>query len=218
MPAGLPGRVLTGPQPSWMLAVRDVKPLVTARFARAIERAQELHGADVRKGTAVPYMAHLLGVCALVLRDNGSEDEAVAALLHDALEDHPEAIGAKEIEEEFGPRVRAIVEACTDTPADYAGGPKPSWRQRKARYIEHVCSAAPGDLRVAVADKLDNARSIVADLRELGDAIWSRFNAGKADQLWYYRALVQAFDRAGARGQLFFELEAAVSELERLAR
>ena len=130
----------------------------------------------------------------------------------------PEAIDARRIEERFGARVRRIVEACTDTPSGYRGGPKPPWRQRKSTYITQLCAAAQTDLRVAVADKLDNARSIVLDLRVAGDGIWSRFSAGKADQLWYYRALVRAFGEAACQSRLLGELERTVSELERLAR
>ena len=196
----------------------DTDTRLTSRFGRALELARTLYARDVRKGASVPYLAHLLGVCSLVLVDNGDEDEAIAALLHDALEDHPEAIDARRIEERFGARARGIVEACTDTPPEYDGGQKPPWRQRKSAYIAQLCAAAPADLRVAVADKLDNVRSIVLDWRAGGDGIWSRFSAGKADQLWYYRALVRAFGEAGCQSRLLGELERTVSELERLAR
>lgn len=191
------------------------KSTETPRFQEALAYAVRLHGADVRKGTMIPYVAHLFSVCSLVLVDGGSEDEAIAALLHDALEDHPEEASREVVAQRFGHEVLAIVEACTDTPADYEGGPKPRWRDRKTAYLEHVRTADRKATRVALADKLDNARSILMDYRQIGDQLWSRFNAGKEDQLWYYRSLVSAFREAGAVGFLIDELENVVTELER---
>jgi len=189
----------------------------TPRFLDALTYAIQLHGADVRKGTGAPYVAHLLGVCALVLLDGGSEDEAIAALLHDALEDHPEEASPEMISRRFGQDVLAIVKACTDTPEGYKGGPKPPWRDRKTAYLEHVRRADRRALRVGLADKLDNARSTLRDYREMGDTLWSRFNAGKDDQLRYCRSLVTAFREAGAEGFLIEELDDVVTDLERLA-
>ena len=110
-----------------------------------------------------------------------AEDEAIAALLHDALEDHATEISREDIAKRFGAEVLAIVEACTDTPIDYQGGSKPDWRKRKTAYLEHLRKARPEKLRVALADKLDNVRSILADYRHIGDTLWTRFNAGKQD-------------------------------------
>jgi (p)ppGpp synthase/HD superfamily hydrolase len=149
--------------------------------------------------------------------DGGTEDEAIAALLHDALEDHPAETSRELIGERFGDEVLAIVEACTDTPHDYRGGPKPPWRQRKMAHLEHLKGAGPRELRVALADKLDNVRSTLADYRQAGELVWSRFNAGKDDQLWLIRSLSQVFHAAGAAGFLAEEFDRAVSELERLA-
>src|SRR5437868_15522197 len=113
---------------------------LSERFNEALMLAASLHRDDVRKGTSIPYIAHLLGVCELVLSDGGDEDEAIAALLHDALEDHGDKMSSSDLEQQFGPRVRRIVEGCTDTPAEYRGGPKPEWRPRKEAYIAHLAS------------------------------------------------------------------------------
>lgn len=197
--------------------------LLTDRFDRALAFAVGLHREDLRKGSDTPYIAHLLSVCALVLEDGGSEDEAVAALLHDALEDHPGAVDRPTIAREYGERVRALVEGCTDTPADYAGGPKPAWKARKQGYIEHVRDADPGGVRISLADKLHNARAILADYRRIGDQLWTRFNVGHPDPvdirrevLWYYRELAGAFRQAGAAGYLIEELERTLDEIDRL--
>src|SRR5687767_2034587 len=144
-------------------------PRLTERFDRALAFASRLHREDVRKGSDTPYVAHLLSVCALVVEDGGTEEEAIAALLHDALEDHPEATSRDEIREAFGERVLELVEGCTDTPADYTGGRKPPWRARKEGYVEHVRHADAGGVRVSLADKLHNARAIMADYRRIGD-------------------------------------------------
>jgi (p)ppGpp synthase/HD superfamily hydrolase len=186
------------------------------RFQEALQFAIAVHARQNRKGTRIPYAAHLLAVCALVLSDGGDEDEAIAALLHDALEDHPKTVSPDEIDRRFGPRVLRLVQACTDTPPDYTGGAKPPWGDRKRAYLRHIRQAGPQGTRVALADKVDNARAIVTDYRELGDALWSRFSSGKDEQLWYYRELVEAFQEAGARGRMLDELRRLVDELERL--
>jgi len=191
--------------------------VATPRFLDALDYVVRLHGADVRKGTSVPYAAHLLGVCALVLLDGGTEDEAIAALLHDALEDHPRETSREIIAKRFGEKVLAIVEACTDTPTDYKGGDKPPWRPRKEAYLKHLEKASPEQLRVALADKLDNVRSVLADYRQIGEPLWKRFNAGKQDQLWFFRRLIEVFRTAGAEGFLILEFKRTVSDLEREA-
>ena len=188
------------------------------RFGAAFAYAFALHKNDVRKGTTIPYVSHLLNVGGLVLWDGGDEEEAIAGLLHDALEDHPEETSRAEIQRRFGPKVAAIVAACTDTPEDYRGGTKPPWRERKERYLDNLRAADVSTRRVSMADKLDNARAVLADYRRLGDALWSRFNAGKADQLWYYRTLVDTFRAAGSQGLVIDELEYTVAEIERLCR
>ncbi|MEW6668357.1 MAG: HD domain-containing protein [Thermodesulfobacteriota bacterium] len=194
-----------------------------SRFEDALLYAIRLHAGDVRKGSSIPYIAHLLSVCALVLEDGGEEEEAVAALLHDSLEDHPDTVSREEIEKRFGPRVLSLVEGSTDTPPEYKGGKKPPWKDRKQAYIEHVRAAGPDALRLPLADKLHNARAILADFRRIGDALWSRFNVGKSETaeirsqiLWYYRSLIAAFQDAGATGYLIEELERTIANLEAL--
>lgn len=188
--------------------------LDTIRFLGAVSHAITIHSNDVRKGTAVPYATHLLGTCALVLADGGSEDEAIAALLHDSIEDHPESVTVGRIAEIYGERVATIVEGCTDTVPDHAVDA--SWRQRKVAYLKRLRRASPDVLRVALADKLDNARAILSDYRELGDAIWIRFGRGKSGQMWYYPALVQTFRDAGASGPMMEEFARVVSDIEEL--
>lgn len=182
-------------------------------FDQALALATNLHRDHLRKGTGVPYMSHLMSVAALVLEDGGDEDEAIAALLHDALEDRGDRITAEELEERFGSRVRRLVEACTDTPTGFAGGKKPPWRDRKEAYLQHIASGEV-PLRVTLADKVHNARSILRDHREVGEAIWDRFSAEKDETLWYYRELGRAYRKAGARGFLIDEFERTLHELE----
>jgi (p)ppGpp synthase/HD superfamily hydrolase len=153
-----------------------------------------------------------MAVCALVLQDEGTEDEAIAALLHDAAEDQGGEARLREIADLFGEPVADIVGQCSDTFAQ----PKPPWRERKERYIAHLGEASPSALRVSLADKLDNARAIVSDYRRVGDALWARFNP-EADQLWYYRALVTRFREIdGLDSPMVDELERIVTEIESL--
>lgn len=186
-------------------------PKLTERFQAALVYATQLHANQRRKGSDTPYIAHLLSVAALVLEDGGDEDQAIAALLHDAIEDQGGAPTREEIRRRFGDRVTAIVDGCTD--ADTV--PKPPWRERKERYIAHLASAPPEVRRVSAADKLHNARAVLADYRRLGEELWSRFRGGKEGTLWYYRAIVEAF-RAVEVTPLVAELDRVVSELEEL--
>ena len=173
-----------------------------SRLAGALAAAERLHAGHKRKGTQVPYVSHLLAVAGLVLEGGGDEDAVVAALLHDAVEDAGGPPTLEAIRSEFGERVAAIVAACSDTDED----PKPPWRERKAAYLRHLRDDAlpDGALLVSLADKLHNARAIVADLREHGDALWARFNErDPAAQLWYYRWLADIFRaRRPARSRL----------------
>jgi (p)ppGpp synthase/HD superfamily hydrolase len=188
-------------------------PVLGERFKAALTLAADLHHFHARKSTTVPYLSHLLSVAALVLEDGGDEDEAIAALLHDALEDCADQISAAEIEQSFGPRVRGLVEACTDTPPDFAGGSKPGWKERKERYLDSVTNGHGN--RISLADKLHNARSILRDHRASPDTIWDRFSAEKEETLWYYRELVKAYRAGGASGFLVDELEHVVRKLEK---
>ncbi len=184
--------------------------VLTRRYNEAFEMAARLHAKQFRKGTTIPYLSHLLAVSGLVLEQGGSEDEAIAALLHDAVEDQGGQPVLTEIKRVFGAEVADIVEGCSDTDVL----PKPPWRERKVAYITHV-AAAPAPVRlVSAADKLHNARAILADYRALGDELWPRFNAGQTEILWYYRALVAAFRQAGPEANpLVDELDRTVEEL-----
>jgi (p)ppGpp synthase/HD superfamily hydrolase len=187
-------------------------PALTARFAEAFAYAATLHAHQTRKGTAIPYLSHLMSVSALVIEDGGDEDEAIAGLLHDAAEDQGGEATLTEIRRLFGEKVARIVDGCTDSVVM----PKPPWRERKERYVAHIRHAAADVRRVSSADKLHNARSILADYRVLRDDLWPRFTAGKSDTLWYYRSLVEGFRAAGG-GRLVDELDLVVSELERVS-
>ena len=190
---------------------------ISSRLADAIALVVEHHGGDSRKQSPVPVLAHLFAVCAMVQQDGGDEDEAIAALLHDTLEDKPELLSAADIESRFGSRVLQIVRVSTDTPEDYVGGEKPPWRKRKEAYLDHVKRTDPSLLRVTVADKVDNLRALVADHARIGESLWSRFNAPKADQLWYYRSAAHAYRDAGFTGPLLAELERLVGLLGKAA-
>jgi (p)ppGpp synthase/HD superfamily hydrolase len=181
------------------------------RLADALAYAAHAHAGQLRKGTQIPYVSHLLAVCALVLEDGGSEDEAIAALLHDVAEDQGGEERLADVRERFGEGVAAIVAACSDTFAS----PKPEWRQRKQAYVAALEPKPKPVLRVAAADKLHNARAMLADWRERGDAFFVRFNAGKDDQLWYYRALADVFARRLPQSRLTRELVEVVTELQR---
>ena len=186
-------------------------PLLGDKFEEAFQFAADLHWSHLRKGTSVPYASHLMSVAALVLEDGGDEEEAIAGLLHDALEDCGDQISGDDIEKRFGPRVRSLVEACTDTPPDFEGNEKPPWKERKRDYLERVAQGHGN--RVSLADKLHNARSILRDHRADPDGIWDRFSAEKEDTLWYYRELVRAYRKAGTDGYLVNELDRVVRKL-----
>ena len=183
------------------------------RFAEALAYAVDKHSDQRRKGLDTPYVAHLLGVCGLVIEDGGSEDEAIAALLHDTAEDQGGETTLAEIEEKFGPDVRRIVAACSDT----FTMPKPPWRKRKEDYISAIPSKRDDELRVSLADKVHNARSILFDFRSERDQLWERFRGDQSQVLWYYRALADAF-RDRIPGPLVDELQRVVGELEATVR
>lgn len=192
------------------------------RFDVAVAFAHRVHRKQARKATQVPYMAHLMGVTAIVLEYGGSETQAIAALLHDTLEDAIEYAPPyltpdrliDEIRCEFGDEVLAIVEHCTDTREH----PKPSWPERKASYIKALEEASAAALFVSAADKFHNVRALIRDYRSHGDELWERFNpeAGKSGTLGYYRALVAVFKRR-LPGALTDDLERALCTLEELA-
>jgi GTP pyrophosphokinase len=182
------------------------------KLEEALGYAARVHRDQVRKGSSVPYVTHLLAVAAIVGENGGTEEEVIAALLHDAPEDRGGEARLAEIRERFGDEVADIVAGNTDTFED----PKPPWRERKEAYVAHVAHAPRSVRLVSAADKLHNARSVLADLRSLGEDLWPRFNGGKEGTLWYYRALVEAFEAAGSN-PIVEELDRVVGELERLA-
>jgi (p)ppGpp synthase/HD superfamily hydrolase len=172
-----------------------------------------LHKDQYRKGTRIPYVTHLLAVAAIVGENGGTEDEVVAALLHDAPEDQGGESTLEDIRTLFGDEVAQIVAGCTDTYED----PKPPWRNRKERYLAHLASASGSVRLVSSADKLHNARTVLSDYRTLGENLWYRFNGGKEGTLWYYRATVDGL-RKEDDSLVVDELDRVVTELERLAR
>ncbi len=200
------------------------KPL-SERFNHALVYAHNLHRTQPRKGRDIPYIGHLLGVASLVLESGGDEDMAIAALLHDAVEDQGGLPRADEIKKKFGERVTQIVMGCTDSDA-IDPRKKAPWCQRKQDYLDHVRKeAGPDVLLVSVADKVHNARAILTDHYESGDVCFDRFSGQKDGTLWYYRSLVEAFRHAESRHQddsasgvgrrrLIAELERVVTELE----
>lgn len=162
---------------------------LTNRFKQALRYALEAHGDQYRKGTQVPYFSHLVSCAALVMESGGDEDQTIAALLHDVAEDQGGNRRLEEIESLFGQRVRRIVEGCSDT----LESPKPPWRERKEKYLEHLSNADEDVLLVSLADKVHNLRTIYLDYQEYGDQIWERFRGGKAGSLWYFRSLLSVF-------------------------
>ncbi len=185
--------------------------MLTQRFEEALIWTVRLHGQQTRKGAGTPYLAHLLAVASLVLEHGATEDEAIAALLHDAIEDQGGAATREQIRQRFGPTVERIVVECSDAETI----PKPPWRERKEAYIAHIANASPSARLVSLADKLHNARSILADYRLIGDALWARFTGGREGTLWYYRSLADVF-RTVHPHPLADELARVVAEIERL--
>jgi (p)ppGpp synthase/HD superfamily hydrolase len=188
---------------------------LTDRFQSALRYAFQLHKDQIRKSKGIPYFAHLMSVAAWVLDAGGDEDEAIAALLHDAVEDQGGRSRLIEIQELFGERVADIVDGCTDAYQI----PKPPWRDRKEAYLQHLEKASPSVILVSLADKVHNARSLYHDLRREGSVVWDRFKGGKEGTLWYYRHLVEAFlpydDQYPA---LVHELNHLVEKIIRLAK
>ena len=171
------------------------QPLLTGRFQRAFALASEVHGNQVRKGTTVPYLAHLMSVAALVLEHGGGEEAAIGGLLHDSIEDSPDGAQTQaRIRREFGDRIAAIVAGCSDAVA-VPGQGKPPWRVRKEAYIARMAADGDSDvLLVSACDKLHNARAIVADLRTVGPVVWDRFSQpDPASHLWYYESLAACY-------------------------
>ncbi len=194
--------------PSKPAKVRPTK--LGPKLQRAFAYAAKMHAGQARKGTAVPYLSHLMAVASLVLEAGGDEEMALAALLHDVVEDCGGMPRLREIRKQFGARVARIVEGCTDSFTE----PKPDWIERKRGYLEEVKHADDETRLVSASDKLHNVRTILADYRKDGDAIWARFNGKKEGTLWYYRALSDEYARKPNR--ITRELALAVLDLESL--
>ena len=182
--------------------------MLTDRYDDALSFASRLHREQTRKGTTIPYIAHLIAVSGLVLEHGGDEDAAIGGLLQDAAEDQGGEATLAVVEARYGPAVARIVADCTDSWVE----PMPPWRARKEAYIESLEHKAPDSLLVSLADKTHNARAIMADYRVIGEALWSRFTGSRNGTLWYYRSLSAAFDRLRP-GALADEIRLVVAEL-----
>ena len=169
--------------------------MLTEKIAQALALAVEAHNGQKRKGTNVPYLAHPMGVASIALDHGADEEQAMAALLHDAVEDGGSHY-AKRIREQFGGRVADIVEGCTDGVPD-SSGKKEAWKPRKERYISHLQKATEDVLLVSGTDKLHNARAIVEDLLRIGPAVFDRFTATQEQTIWYYETLSGVFTNRG---------------------
>jgi (p)ppGpp synthase/HD superfamily hydrolase len=185
-------------------------PHLGSRLQHAFRYSAQKHDGQTRKQTAVPYLSHLMAVASLVLEAGSDEDMAIAALLHDVVEDCGGMPRLREIRKQFGSRVAKIVEGCTDS----FGEPKREWVERKKDYLREVKHADADTRLVSAADKLHNVRTILSDYREHGDAIWVRFSGKKEGTLWYYRALSDEYQRRN-RNRITRELALAIAELER---
>jgi (p)ppGpp synthase/HD superfamily hydrolase len=193
--------------------MKPYTPFLTRRFDLALQVASGLHFEQPRKGTEIPYIAHLMSVCALVLENGGDEDQAIAALLHDAVEDQGGLATLSTIRRLFGDRVANAVESCSDS-TEPDPTKKADWRGRKEKYLEHLQSASGDALLVATADKLHNARTTLSDARNRGEEVWSRFKTSKEDQLWFYGAMVEVLRNTSAPTTLVDELDRVVAELK----
>ncbi|MFN4909176.1 MAG: HD domain-containing protein [Bacteroidota bacterium] len=197
--------------------------MLSDRFQKALVYASQVHNGQLRKGTQIPYLSHLLSVASIAMEYGANEDEAIGALLHDAGEDAGGDERILDIRNVFGDAVADIVQGCTDAVVI----PKPPWQERKERYIAGVPHEPVSVRFVSAADKLHNVRSIIRDYRALSDGLWLRFKGGKHGSLWYYRALVGAYRqgtnfedpvRSVMHSELIEELDRAMTELEMMAR
>jgi (p)ppGpp synthase/HD superfamily hydrolase len=188
-------------------------PVYSDRYVEALTFAAALHARQLRKGTRIPYVSHLLAVSALVWEARGDEDQAIAGLLHDAVEDQGGRPVLEEIRARFGDRVAVIVDACSDTDVT----PKPPWRDRKESHLLRLQDAPHDALVVVAADKLHNAWSTVADVRADGAGAWERFNAARSDIVWYYRQVLSVLLARMPDAPITAQLREAVTELAAVA-
>jgi len=186
---------------------------MTGQFSKALVYAELKHHSQVRKAGDIPYIGHLLSVAGLVINDGGSEAQAIAALLHDAVEDAGGPATLEEIKKNFGDEVARIVDECSDTDET----PKPPWRERKQNYIDHLASVGDDTILVSLADKLDNARAMLRDYHTHGPSLWNRFSVKNPhDHLWYYGELLSGYRSRGCTSWMVDELDRVVKELTRL--
>ncbi|MDQ3227914.1 MAG: HD domain-containing protein, partial [Chloroflexota bacterium] len=180
------------------------------RFENALKFAARLHAGQTRKGSNTPYIGHLLAVAAIAIEHGASEDEAIGALLHDAVEDQGGKPTLRKIRRRYGKRVARIVDGCTDTDKM----PKPPWCQRKKDFVASLHTASPSIRLVVAADKLHNARAVLSDYRNDGEAVWSNFTTGRDGTLWYYRSVTDSL--LGSLSSDDHQLETLISELNRI--
>ncbi len=192
---------------------------LTGRFTSAVDYARHIH-IERRKGTGIPSMAHLLGVAALVMGETGhagfpvTEDMVIAALLHDAAEDHGGSLRLRDIERNFGLNVARMVEGLSDSLAEDSSN-KQAWQKRKQGYLQRL-RQEPADVRlISAADKLYNARTILEDYRKIGPKVWDRFKRGRQEQIWYFDELLAIF-KSSAPNRIVEELERVVNELRHI--
>ncbi len=186
---------------------------LTERFDDALAYASRIHRTQWRKGANIPYVSHLLGVAAIAIENGATEDQAIAALLHDAVEDQGGAERLEDIRMRYGEDIARIVDDCTDSDTE----PKPPWRARKEAYLASLSHKPAASLEVSIADKTHNAGAIVADLNVHGEQVWTRFTGGRDGSLWYYRALADAFAEL-AQGTASDRFAQLVDEMERLSQ
>jgi (p)ppGpp synthase/HD superfamily hydrolase len=191
---------------------QTTSPRLTQKFVKAMQYAAEKHATQTRKGSDIPYLGHLLSVAGFVIDADGTETQAIAALLHDAPEDQGGEATLAEIREKFGDDVADIVKECSDT----LETPKPPWRERKENYVNHLAEASDGALLVSLADKLHNARAILRDFREVGDQLWQRFSVkDPKEHLWYYQSLLRVYKKR-VNNWMVDELREVIGDLEYL--
>lgn len=192
-------------------------PPLSPRFEQAVQYAAILHAGQVRKRTTIPYLSHVLQVAGLVLEHGGDEDEAIAGLLHDVVEDCGGRPRQADVLARFGERVARIVEECTDA----LEVPKPPWRERKEKYLAHLATASQSACLVSACDKLHNLRSIVSDLAvepaSRRDTVWQRFNGGRDSTIWYYHAVIEALLAKPIPKRLKHDLEMVLADFKELA-
>jgi len=187
--------------------------ILSDRFKDAFNYACDKHQNQTRKGTVIPYISHLIAVSGLVIEHGGNEDEAIAALLHDVVEDQGGEEMLNEIRERFGETVAEIVEGCSDS-FSYDPEDKLPWKERKQDYINHLATdASPSTLLVSMADKLHNARAMLTDYSFIGEPFWTRFNATREEEKWYYHQLLEAFRNRTVPPSLSREFERVVNNL-----